>query len=199
MKIKAQLPINLSASLQTTRWKAILDQTIKQGNELVDKVDTLIQNQASTVPSGTVVMFAGSTAPGGWLLCDGAVVEKADYSSLFDQIGTTYNTGTEGPSQFRLPNTQGIFVRGAGTQTISGQSYSGTLGNKQVDNFESHNHGGSTGSTSLTYQPLVNYGFGGASALTATGSTSHSHSIASSGSGTETYPANIVFNYIIKT
>lgn len=39
---------------------------------------------------GMVVPFAGSTAPTGFLLCDGAAVDIGDYSALFDVIGITY-------------------------------------------------------------------------------------------------------------
>ncbi len=205
MKVKAQLPINLTASLQTTRWKAILDQTIKQGNELVDKVDTLIQNQSSTVPSGTIVMFAGSSAPSGWLLCDGSVLSRVDYTNLFNSIGITYNTGGETGAQFRLPNTQGVFVRGVGQQTISAQNFppsAATLGQKSPDatavngltaTDSGHTHPGAN---------VINGTYAGAVIRPVVSGTTTGTGFANitvNSTDAETTPAFIALNYIIKT
>lgn len=61
---------------------------------------------------GAVQMFAGSTAPSGWLLCDGSAVSRSTYSALFAVIGTTYGTG-DGSTTFNLPNLQGRVPVGA--------------------------------------------------------------------------------------
>ena len=45
------------------------------------------------VPSGTVITFAGSAAPLGWMLCDGSEVGRAEFANLFEVIGTTYGVG----------------------------------------------------------------------------------------------------------
>lgn len=64
-------------------------------------------------PAGTVVAFAGSTIPAGWLLCDGSIVNKSDYPDLFNAIETTYGTGEttygtgNGSTTFNLPNLSG--------------------------------------------------------------------------------------------
>lgn len=72
----------------------------------------------ATIPSGAVIPFAGSTAPQGYLLCDGREVSRADYPYLFDAIGTTYGEG-DGSTTFNLPNLQDKFVQGASdTNTI---------------------------------------------------------------------------------
>jgi microcystin-dependent protein len=55
-------------------------------------------------PVGTITMFAGSTAPEGWLLCDGSSVSAATYPDLFSIIGTTYGGNS---SNFALPNLTG--------------------------------------------------------------------------------------------
>lgn len=57
--------------------------------------------------TGTVLDFAGTTAPDGWLFCFGQVLNRADQPHLFDKIGTTYNTGGETAAQFRLPDCRG--------------------------------------------------------------------------------------------
>lgn len=47
----------------------------------------------------------------GWLKCTGAVLLRAAYPKLFAKIGTTYNTGGELSTQFRLPDWRGMFPR----------------------------------------------------------------------------------------
>jgi microcystin-dependent protein len=51
-------------------------------------------------------MFAGSTAPTGWLLCDGTAVSRTTYSDLFAITSTTYGVG-DGSTTFNLPNLKG--------------------------------------------------------------------------------------------
>lgn len=62
----------------------------------------------SPMPSGSVVQFAGSTAPTGWLICDGTAYSQTAYSGLYTVIGSTYNThcGQSAPAAgtFRVPN-----------------------------------------------------------------------------------------------
>ena len=69
------------------------------------------------VPSGAVIPFAGSTAPQGYLLCDGREVSRTDYPYLFNAIGTTYGEG-DGNTTFNLPNLQDKFIEGAGTNAV---------------------------------------------------------------------------------
>lgn len=64
-----------------------------------------------TAPTGMVTMFAGQTAPSGWLICDGSEISRLTYSALFAVIGITYGEG-DGVGTFNLPNTLGMFVRG---------------------------------------------------------------------------------------
>ena len=63
------------------------------------------------VPSGTVLYFAGQTAPAGWLKANGAAVSRTAYAALFAAIGTTYGAG-DGSTTFNLPDLRGEFMRG---------------------------------------------------------------------------------------
>jgi microcystin-dependent protein len=58
------------------------------------------------MPTGSLTQFAGSTAPAGWLSCDGANVSRTTYAALFAIIGTTYGAG-DGSTTFGLPNMKG--------------------------------------------------------------------------------------------
>lgn len=72
---------------------------------------------------GTIYMFGGSTAPEGFLICDGSPVSRATYSDLFDVIGTDYGAG-DGSSTFNLPDLSGRVVIGVS----SGYSLASTGG-----------------------------------------------------------------------
>lgn len=65
------------------------------------------------IPVGVMVRYGGSTAspPGGFLACNGAVVNRADYDKLFDVISTSFNTGGETSIQFRLPNVANYIIK----------------------------------------------------------------------------------------
>ena len=74
-------------------------------------------------PTGSVIAFAGSTSPTGWLLCDGSAVSRTDYAALFAVIGTTYGAG-DGTDTFNLPNLTDKFIEGSAT---SGTEHSAGL------------------------------------------------------------------------
>jgi microcystin-dependent protein len=62
-------------------------------------------------PIGQVVAFAGSTAPTGWLLCDGATISRTEYAQLFSLVGITYGAGN-GSTTFALPDARGRVLAG---------------------------------------------------------------------------------------
>ncbi len=72
--------------------------------------------------SGIVLPFAGTTAPAGWLLCQGQTVNRITYAALFAVIGTTYGAG-DGSTTFGVPDMRGEFPRGldAGRGVDSGR------------------------------------------------------------------------------
>jgi microcystin-dependent protein len=53
---------------------------------------------------GQVFAYASSTAPEGYLLCDGSQASQSLYPNLFSVIGTLYNNGSESSGNFRLPS-----------------------------------------------------------------------------------------------
>lgn len=74
--------------------------------------------QPSVIPVGVIEMFAGSTAPNGWLVCDGSNVSRKTYSNLFKIIGTTYGAGNSNDT-FTLPDCRGRAPIGVGTGTYA--------------------------------------------------------------------------------
>lgn len=78
-----------------------------------DWVQMITSKDARLVIPGTVIAFAGnpSSAPSGYLLCNGAAVSRTTYAKLFEAIGTTYGTGN-GSTTFNLPDLTGRFIQG---------------------------------------------------------------------------------------
>ena len=103
------------------------------GKRLLDASDLL-----GMVPSGTVLYFAGRTAPAGWLKANGAAVSRTAYAALFAAIGTTYGAG-DGRTTFNLPDLRGEFIRGwdDGRGVDAGRVF----GSAQAHALQSHQHG----------------------------------------------------------
>ena len=57
---------------------------------------------------GSITAYAGQTVPEGYMICDGSILNKADYPELFDIIGTAY--GGDGVDTFRIPNLLGKVI-----------------------------------------------------------------------------------------
>lgn len=107
-----------------------------------------------SVPVGSVVAYAGSEEPDGWLVCDGRSLDKNDarYRSLFDMLGVSH--GGDASPTFQIPDYRGMFLRGvsgpsgrdpdADQRTTPGRNGSGNAGNKvgsvQSDALQSHRH-----------------------------------------------------------
>ena len=77
---------------------------------------------SGTVPPGAIFPYAGSTAPSGYLLCDGSEQSRGYYPDLFNAIGYNYGsgaynaitnpTGLVGYETFRLPDLRGRVALG---------------------------------------------------------------------------------------
>lgn len=69
---------------------------------------------SAAMPAGTVITFAGSTAPKGFLICNGALIDRTTYAGLFAAIGTIYGEG-DGSTTFALPDLTDRFIQGSTT------------------------------------------------------------------------------------
>ena len=65
-------------------------------------------------PVGVVSLYAGASAPTGWLICNGAAVSSTTYATLFGIVSTTWGAG-DGSTTFNLPDLRGRAPIGVGT------------------------------------------------------------------------------------
>jgi microcystin-dependent protein len=83
------------------------ESSIPEINKLTDdNINKMKQAINLNAPAGVISMYGGSTAPSGWLLCDGSAVSRTTYARLFSAIGTKYGAGN-GSTTFNLPNFKG--------------------------------------------------------------------------------------------
>jgi microcystin-dependent protein len=93
------------------------------------KKATVTELAQGGIPSGVVWSFAGSTAPTGWIICDGSAISRTLYADLYAAIGTTYGTG-DGSTTFNIPDGRGRSIVGVGTATGAYGATAHTLGQK---------------------------------------------------------------------
>jgi microcystin-dependent protein len=127
--------------------------TASAGTNTTQLATTAFVDAAVSVgmPTGAIIPFAGSTAPTGWLLCDGGSTGllRTTYAALFAVIGTTYGSG-DGSTTFNVPDLRGRVVAGkdnmggvaanrlsASVSGVTGTTL-GAVGGSQ--SLTSHNH-----------------------------------------------------------
>jgi microcystin-dependent protein len=124
------------------------------GSKIVNVGAPTVSSDASTfidlqnyVPTGCVKMYAGSTPPNTWLICDGSQVSRTTYANLFSVIGTTYGSG-DGSTTFHVPNMQGNVVVGHnGGSYNRGQTGGSATHTITTSEMPSHSHTGTTDSS----------------------------------------------------
>jgi microcystin-dependent protein len=105
---------------------------MSRARTLADYVARNADNKA-----GIIAFFSATTAPDGWLECNGAAVSRTTYAALFAALGTTYGVG-DGSTTFNLPDLRGEFIRGwdNGRGVDTGRSF----GAGQTDAMQGHKH-----------------------------------------------------------
>ena len=85
--------------------------TAKIGDAQVTAAKLAAAVAAFLTPTGSVVAFAGDTAPTGWALCHGQALDRTTYAALFAVIGTVYGAG-DNSTTFNVPDLRGRVVAG---------------------------------------------------------------------------------------
>lgn len=124
------------------RTKVLLDKTERiPGRDDVGDFKITFQNLqdslTTTVEIGTIIMYAKSTAPANYLICNGAAISRTTYASLFAVIGTVYGVG-DGSTTFNLPDYRAVSPKGVGNQTINTRVKTGpaSVGSIIEDTFQ---------------------------------------------------------------
>lgn len=94
------------------------------GLQLPSSVQKASMDNGGLSPTGTVIAYAGASAPTGWLLCDASAVSRTTYAALFAIVSTTYGVGN-GTTTFNVPDMRGRIPVGVGTGTGGGASGTG--------------------------------------------------------------------------
>lgn len=154
--------------------------------DILENIRKVVAYENSQV--GKVVAFAANNVPGGYLECDGSILNMADYPRLGEMLSTTY--GGDGTTTFGIPDLRGEFIRGwdNGAGVDSGRVF----GSNQSDELAAHDHyiptNDASAAGSFTVADLANQTLDYTN-LSATSSTG----------GTETRPKNVALLYCIYT
>jgi microcystin-dependent protein len=110
------MPLNFIEPVMTTG----LLRTSNNLSEVQASLDTAYANIGlnMAIPVGCIFPYAGTTAPTGWLFCNGQAVSRSVESQLWDVLGTTYGAGN-GTTTFNLPDLRGRVIIGKDTTTGS--------------------------------------------------------------------------------
>jgi microcystin-dependent protein len=86
----------------------------RSGTGLLQMTKQVFFNHVATMPVGTVLPYAGSTPPTGYLFCDGSEVLIATYAVLYSVLGYTYKAAVllQGAGTFALPDLRGRMALG---------------------------------------------------------------------------------------
>lgn len=204
---------NLKTIAKDTLVNAINEIVEKLGN--LEDMDDLIEKSSfvnsinnlydmSQIRTGTVISYAGSSAPAGYLMCDGSAVNPNDYPGLYDVIGTRFGVTSDG--KFMLPNLKGKVVIGEATSGSNIYNFGASIGAKTHTLSNSHmpSHTHSIASEKHTHSSVTSHnatktgtppggsrgddgGDGKCATSTYTDSGSHNHGDAWSDSSSHTH------------
>lgn len=85
------------------------------------------------VPTGSIIPFAGTEAPEGYLLCNGDPFDKQVYTSLYEVLGAN-----------KTPDLRGRVLEGTGTSLSSSRYVGPSLNSTHGDSNKDHKHGSGT-------------------------------------------------------
>lgn len=184
-------------------------------NEQVRDNISYLYDQA--VPPGVFLPYGGTSAPTGFLLCQGQAVSRAVYATLFGILSTTYGVG-DGSTTFNLPDLRQRFPLGkaaSGTGSTLGSTggaidhtHAGPSHTHTINSDGAHTHTFTTGNESSITELYTDGGGPDVpnSPHTHSGTTDsdgdHNHGgstdSAGTGSTNSNNPPYLVVNYIVK-
>ncbi len=126
-----------------------------------------IGSNPTTNPTGTILSYAATSVPLGYLQCDGSQVSRTTYARLYAILGNSWGAG-DGTTTFNLPNLSGRTPIGTGTGSgLTTRNLTDQVGTETVtltsaqSGMPYHNHGGSTGNTNPDHKHSQTGFYGG--------------------------------------
>ena len=118
--------------------------------EFINQFNNVQTSDITNTPTGSLIQYAGNTAPLGWLLCDGSDVSIDQYTDLYNILTDIYGESSDG--YFRLPDLRGRVIIGSGSGNgLTSRSLNDTGGSETHTLLESelpsHTHTGTTATT----------------------------------------------------
>ena len=94
-----------------------------------------LQDLTNRSEVGAIKPWGKSTAPAGYVLCDGTAISRTTYADLFAVIASTYGAGN-GSTTFNVPNLQGKMPQGydGSTYNMAGTGGANTVTVAVTDN-----------------------------------------------------------------
>lgn len=193
-------------------WESILSARQQKTESRVSALEANAEKGAAVagIPAGAIQEFAGAAAPSGFLMCDGSLVSRTTYATLFAVIGVVFGAGN-GSTTFALPNHAGRVAAGKGSGTFAtlGATGGAETHTLAIAEMPSHDHtirlapDGAAVSGNLDFQlgaPATfrfqqNGPYGGAGGVSGAGLTG----IKGGGGAHNNLQPYIVLNFIIKT
>ena len=122
---------------------AFLTSSAESKINLID--NTQLKTPGIAMPSGSIIDYAGSSAPSGWVICNGAFYNgtQSTYSGLYSAIGLTY--GGSNSTAFKVPDFRGRVALCAGNGSGLTTRSMGTSGGEEthvltISEMPEHNH-----------------------------------------------------------
>jgi microcystin-dependent protein len=177
--------LTTTTNTQTLTNKTITGGTVNATALQQGGVAAVLTTDTRLNPVGVTLPYAGSSAPTGYLLCDGASVSRTTYSALFGILGTTY--GSVDGSTFNIPNLKGKIPVGRDSAQAEFDTLGETGGEKThvltTSEIPSHSHttpalSGSftSGGQSVPHTHTTDIAHGHGNTFAAT-QNSHAHSV----------------------
>ena len=157
--------------------------------------------QTKVPPVGSIMMYAGSTSPSNWYICDGALISKSSNIELWGLLGDTYLNGrTPQTLSFYLPDMRQLFVTGAGNNsTYPVNATNKSVGDYNAQSIQQHAHNYERPTNSIN----VGGSFATNSVWDNNTQSQNTSGVVTTGGGqlpsnSETRPYCMAMNYIIK-
>ena len=121
-----------SVTVEGKTYKAGKNVTIDDKTNEISAVAAMSVAEGMPTPIGTIIPYMGKTAPADYLACDGAEYNISDYPDLSSFITTQFGSvnffGGDGTKTFAVPNLNGEFLRGTGTNAHANQGSGAEVG-----------------------------------------------------------------------